>query len=256
VIPVVINLGPFPIYSFGLMMALGFFASWRMLAVVLQKSGEGDPLIAERIVFWAAIGGIVGARIFHVFSNLEQFFSEPLETIFSGAGFVWYGGFVGGTISVIILLYRQGLSIPKYADYIAPSLAVGYAVGRIGCHLSGDGDYGIQTNLPWAVSYSLGVVPTLPGELVHPTSVYETVLSICIAYVLVLLLLQTKRLQTGVVFFLYLALSSISRFLIEFIRREPVVLWNMTQAQIISIIFIVLSGIMLLFLNLSNAKNK
>lgn len=233
-IPVLFSIGPIPINAFGLMMVCAFFAAWRLLWLNLRRAGEPVEL-AEDMVMYAAIGGIAGARIDYLLSFPEEFMRDPLGAAFGGAGFVFYGGLIGGFLAVWIFLRIKGKPFLPYADLTCPVLALGYAVGRIGCHLSGDGDYGIPSNLPWAVSYSLGVVPTPPGVRVHPTPVYETLAAFAVTALLLSLLFRHSFKKPGQLFGLYFILSAICRFLVEFIRIEPVVAWGLTQAQLAAI---------------------
>ncbi len=244
-IPTIIALGPLAIHSFGLMLVLALVAGWRTLFLSLLAAGE-NPALAERMVFWAGIGGVGGARLLYLISFASEVAADPLGAIFGGAGFVFYGGLIGGTLAVYILLRRVKKPFWRYADLVAPALAVGYAVGRIGCQLSGDGDYGLPTALPWGFSYLHGVVPTAPGVLVHPTPIYETLSALVIAWIL--LELQRSRLanRTGYIFGTYLALSAIARYGVEMLRIEPVVYAGLTEAQLISIALVLLGSFLMI----------
>ncbi len=230
-LPELFRIGPFPVHSFGLMMVLAFMGAWYLLVQNLERKDLPREL-AERMIFWAAVGGIVGARVFYVLSFPSQFLADPISAVFSGAGFVFYGGLFGGAFAVWLLLKMEKLPFLPMSDLVAPSLALGYAIGRVGCQLSGDGDYGSESSLPWAMSYALGVVPTPPGVTVHPAPVYETFAALAITAILLSLLRRGKFVGGGALFGLYLALSSVSRFLVETIRIEPVVWGNLTQAQV------------------------
>lgn len=230
-IPVIIHLGPIPINSFGLLLVLALLAGWKRLEHDLAWAGE-DPQQAERMVFWAGVGGIVGARLAFVGSFPGALASDPLGTIFGGAGFVFYGGLLGGTLAVVYIIKRAGGSVARYSDLVVPTLAIGYAVGRIGCQLSGDGDYGVPSALPWAVSYAQGVIPTPPGLRVHPTPVYETLAALGIAFILSSALRQGRFKHAGQLAGLYLVLTSLERFVVEYWRIEPIVAAGLTQAQI------------------------
>lgn len=221
-----------PIYSFGFLILLCFVGSYALLANHLEASGLSRKL-GEDMVTWAGLGGVIGARLFSILSSPRYLVSDPISAIFSSAGFVFYGGLIFGMLSVYLLLRKEKLSFYRLTDVVAPALALGYAVGRIGCQLSGDGDYGIETKLPWATSYKYGVVPT--EVLVHPTPVYE---SLCA--VVILLLLTSKSVRKilshqGQLFGLYLMLSGVVRFMIEFIRIEDRYFWGLSQAQLISV---------------------
>lgn len=245
-VPLPFGLGPLPIHSFGLMMVLAFLAAWQRLFLSLKAAGE-DPAMAEQMVTWAAVGGIVGARLGYIVSYPKEFFEAPLQMAFGGAGFVFYGGLFGGAFAVWLFLKLRHRAFFPMSDIVAPCLAVGYAVGRIGCQLSGDGDYGRISALPWSMEYSLGVVPTLPGELHHPAPVYETFLALAITWLLISSWAQTKFSRTGQLFGLYLLLSACARFLVEIIRVEPRVYGELTQAQVVSIC-LCLIGILLIAL--------
>lgn len=241
-----------PLHSFGLMMVCAFLAAWRRLQISLVEVGEPGAL-AEEMVTWAAVGGIVGARFGYIISYPQAFFDAPLATLFGGAGFVFYGGFIGGAFGVWLLLRREGKDFVLFGDLAAPSLAVGYAVGRIGCQLSGDGDYGGPTQLPWGMQYVHGVIPTQPGVLHHPAPVYESLCALLIAFVLVSP--KTRRFLPGAgqLFGLYLLLSSAARFLVEYIRIEPRIFGPLTQAQIVAIVISTL-GLGLMYSKRNNVK--
>lgn len=229
-------------------MLLCFLGAYSLLAKYCINSGLTSKL-AEDMITWAGIGGVLGARIVSILSNPRLLMQDPIGTIFSSAGFVFYGGLIGGMLAVYLLLRKNNLSFYRMSDLVAPALSLGYAIGRIGCQLSGDGDYGIQTNQLWATSYKYGVVAT--ESLVHPTPVYESLYS-----VVILLILSSKfSLKSlpwqGQIFGLYLILSSISRFLVEFLRIEDRVYLDLSQAQVISIpLFII--GLYLLFIPSKN----
>ena len=243
-IPLPFGFSSLPIHSFGLSMVLAFLAAWKRLFLSLESAGE-DPALAERMVTWAAIGGLLGARICYLAAFPSQVIQDPMHAIFGGAGFVFYGGFFGGAFAVWILLRREGKSFLRFADLTAPCLAVGYAVGRVGCQLSGDGDYGKATDLPWAVGYRLGVVPTPEGVVVHPAPVYESLSALSIAVLLVFLTNRRSLPGRGQIFGLYLILSAVSRFLVEYIRIEPEVLGSLTQAQSWSIGLVIVGSLLI-----------
>jgi len=183
-------------------------------------------------VFAALLGGVVGARAYYVIQNYGQVEHNLLGSIFSGSGLVWYGGAIGGAIGVVAWMrWRDALELRVF-DMCATALALGYAIGRIGCQISGDGDYGIRSSLPWAMGYPHGTVPTPPGVRVQPTPIYETVSMCLLAYLLWCL---RDRVRPGVVFALYLVGSGLERFLVEFIRRNKEVLLGLTAPQVESV---------------------
>src|SRR5207245_241859 len=166
------------------------------------------------MIFASLLGGVIGARVYYLVQNYDRVKHDLLGSAFSGSGLVWYGGAIGGAIAVIAWMWwRRALDL-RMLDMTGIALALGYGIGRIGCQLSGDGDYGIRSSLPWAMGYPHGTVPTAPGVKVQPTPIYETLAMGLIAYALWRL---RDRVRPGVVFALYLLLSGLERFLVEFI---------------------------------------
>jgi phosphatidylglycerol---prolipoprotein diacylglyceryl transferase len=216
------------IKTFGVMFALGFLACGAVVARRLRELGKPVDWAYE-IVFAALLGGVVGARAYYVIQNYSEVKHDLIGSIFSGSGLVWYGGAIGGAIAVLVWMrWRQAFELRMF-DMCATALALGYAIGRIGCQVSGDGDYGIRSSLPWAMGYPHGTLPTPPGVRVQPTPIYETVTMCLLAYLLWRL---RDRVRPGVVFALYLVGSGLERFLVEFIRRNKEVLVGLTGPQI------------------------
>jgi phosphatidylglycerol:prolipoprotein diacylglycerol transferase len=224
-----IHLGPITLQTFGIMFALGFIAAG---AVVARRLGEwGKPTDwAFEMILAGAIGGLVGARVDFIIENYSSVKDDLLGNLFSGAGLVWYGGAIGGAIGVVLWARWRRMLNAALLDLAAVPLALGYAIGRIGCQLSGDGDYGKAWDGPWAMAYPHGTKPT--DTPAHPTPIYETLAMGLIAYALWRL---RDRYQTGILFALYLVLAGAERFLVEFIRRNDHVLLGLTQAQLISL---------------------
>ncbi|HEY6395615.1 MAG TPA: prolipoprotein diacylglyceryl transferase [Candidatus Binataceae bacterium] len=249
-IPVLFHIGPLTVYSYGLMMAVGFLAADFVIALECKRRGI-NPDYASSVVVWAAILGIVGSRVYDIFDNLSYYLADPKSMIFSGSGFVWYGGLFGGIFATWLVARRYKIPWLKTADMCAPALAVGQAFGRIGCHLSGDGDWGLPSNLPWAVSYTKAIVGWnsatvlklddhyrlvsgyFPGVRVHPAPLYETTL-----YFIVFAILWSLRKKVhpdGRLLYLYLMLGGLSRFIVEFVRINPRVFYGLSEAQLIAI---------------------
>ncbi len=231
------------IKTFGVMFALGFLACGAVVARRLRELGRPVDWAYE-IVFSALLGGVIGARGYYVIQNYGQVKHDLLGSIFSGSGLVWYGGAIGGAIGVIAWMHRRKVLELQMFDMCATALALGYAIGRIGCQVSGDGDYGIRSHLPWAMGYPHGTVPTPPGVTVQPTPIYETVAMCLVAYLLWHL---RDRVRPGAVFALYLVLSGLERFLVEFIRRNKEILLGLTAPQVESV-GLLLIGLVLLAL--------
>ncbi|MFQ6678048.1 MAG: prolipoprotein diacylglyceryl transferase [Fidelibacterota bacterium] len=259
-IPVLFELGPIKIYSFGFMLVVAFYTTYYLLQKDMKRLGY-DIKIASDIVFAAAVGGILGSKLYYLIENIGRVIDDPFGMIFSGAGLVFLGGLMGGTLGVTIVLQKNKLPWIKFADIVAPLLILGYAIGRVGCFLVGD-DYGIPTHVPWGISFENGLPPTTywvfqsyypwidladfePGLLtVHPTQLYEVIMGFIIFAFL--WNRRTKIVRAGSLFFTYFILAGIERFSIEFIRTNNHYMFNLTGAQIISVVMVIIGTIGLL----------
>jgi len=239
--PVLFHVFGVPIEAFWATVFLGFLAALFVARSELRRQGH-DGGAAFDLILWAYVGGFVGARLFMIVTAWDQFRLDPFELMFSGSGWVWQGGVMGGAIAVVLKARALGLPIGDVADLAGPCLAIGQAIGRVGCQLAGDGDYGIATDLPWGMSYPNGVVPTT--ETVHPTPVYEAAL-----YLLIFLGLWSQRARPhapGSVFGQYLLFTGVVRFAVEFVRRNPVVGLGLTVAQWVSLVSMAIGAALLL----------
>ncbi|MFT4034659.1 MAG: prolipoprotein diacylglyceryl transferase [Patulibacter sp.] len=229
-----IELGPLTIQTFGLSVAIAFLCAGAVLMRRFRELGW-DPDWAYEATAAALVGGIVGARLWWILSDWSAFTDDPAGRLFGGSGLTWYGGAIGGTLAVWAWTAWRRLPPWQHAAAAVPALALGYALGRIGCQISGDGDYGIPTDLPWAMSYANGVVPT--DQLVHPTPIYETV---AMGLVAVVLWQLRDRVASRVLVASYLIASGLERFVVEFWRRNPTVDGTLTIAQITALISVAL----------------
>jgi len=233
-----IDLFGLPIKTFGLFFALNF-AAWGLLAARRLKE-LGKPVDwAFEMVIAALVGGLIGARAYWL---VQQGTAPSVGDIFGGAGLTWYGGLIGGAIAVALWARRRDFLNLALLDFCGAGLALGYAIGRIGCQVSGDGDYGKPWDGPWAMGYPDGVVPTDPGVTVHPTPIYETLAMASLAVVLWSL---RDRVRPGVIAALYLFGAGLERFLVEFLRRNSEVVLSLTAAQIESVVLFVAGAIWL-----------
>jgi phosphatidylglycerol:prolipoprotein diacylglycerol transferase len=224
-----IELGPLTLQTFGICFAAAFLVSGGLVARRLKELGR-PPDWSYEIVFAALIGGLVGSRVDYVAQNWDKVSGDLLHNLFSGSGLVWFGGLVGGAVGVLLWARWRGFLGLALLDACAPALAAGYAVGRCGCQLSGDGDYGKPSHLPWAMPYPDGTVATTQD--VHPTPVYET---IAMGLVALLLWQLRDRFAPGVLFAIYLILAGVERLLVEIIRRNDSVIAGLTLPQLVSI---------------------
>jgi phosphatidylglycerol---prolipoprotein diacylglyceryl transferase len=233
-IPDNLHIGPIPIHLFGIFVALGFLAAgWAVREEFRRRGFEPDH--AWNVVVWGALGGLVGARLAAIFGAWNEFIASPMRFALGNGGLVWYGGLAGGALAVT--LYLRFASIPwlQGADALAPAIALGHAIGRIGCQVAGDGDWGTETELPWGMAYPHAVIgwDYPPGVRVHPAPIYEM-----IAYLAIFLVLWSRRRKPapdGRQFAIYLVLAGIARFLVEFVRLNPRVFLGLTRAQLISL---------------------
>jgi phosphatidylglycerol---prolipoprotein diacylglyceryl transferase len=224
-----VHLGPITLQTFGICFAGGFVSAGLVTARRLRELGKPVDWAYE-MVFASLVGGVVGARLDYLLQNWHKVSHDVIGNLFSGSGLVWYGGALGGAIGVLLWAWRRRWLSLQMLDTAALPLALGYAIGRVGCQVSGDGDYGIHSGLPWAMPYPHGTVPTTSH--VHPTPVYE---SLAIGLVTLLLWRLRDRFRPGVLFSLYLLLSGAERVLIEFIRRNSDVFAGLTLPQLVSI---------------------
>ncbi len=273
--PILIQIGPIPVYSYGFMMAVAFLVADYLLSKEFKRLKMNVNYANEMIVL-SVISGIVGAKILFLIENFSDFLKAPLEMAFSAGGLTWYGGFILAFLVLFLYAKRKKLLIFKVMDAVAPALALGYGIGRIGCHLAGDGDYGIPTNLPWGTIYANGTLkpsyalknyferfPDLAEKYnyyekaskiigedkfgyitefdtyikLHPTPIYEFLIMLMIF--LFLWYYRKKVKFSGQLFALYLIFASIERFFIEFIRLNPPLLLGLTEAQVISILLFI-----------------
>jgi prolipoprotein diacylglyceryl transferase len=245
-----IHLGPLSLPTFGLMVATGLLCA----AYILDADFKRRKLQADAfmIIGVAGLAGIVGAKLYHAFQDPSTWKIE----LFSRFGFAWFGGFLGGFTALVLLARSAKIPLLEFLDACSPAAAAGYAIGRIGCLLSGDGDYGIPTTLPWGMSFPNGFVPTTekcvelgwPANCrVHPTPLYEFFIWLAIAAFL--WHMGTKALRgpkaKGEIFANYLILTGAARFLIEFIRINPRSFFGLSNAQTASVASILFGAVLL-----------
>ena len=258
--PVLFEIGGLPITSFGVFMALSFLTAGWVLSAEMKRKGE-DPELAWDMVMWAAIGGILGGKLYYMGLHWQDTLADPWRALTSRSGLVWYGGFLAATAMILWQLARRKVSIPRAADAVAPAIALAYAVGRLGCFFVGD-DYGRPTDLPWAVAFPQGAPPSTAGNLrtmfgvdvpasipadavlaVHPTQLYEVGMSLIIFAIL--WRLRSRIAQAGMLFAVWLSLAGVERFVVELFRaKDDRFLGGLTVAQTISVA-LVLVGLVL-----------
>ena len=269
-IPILFEIGPIKIYSYGLMLGIAFLSGNYILAGELKKRSI-TPELASTITLLSVVFGLLGAKLLHLIENWNEFLADPL-TAFSPGGLTWYGGFVLGMGVIIWYVRKKHIPYRRFLDALGIALILAYGIGRVGCHLAGDGDYGSPTTLPWGVLYakgtakpttmlseyfqhnpeegarwhydSLRVIPAGRDALghsynkfdettpLHPTPLYELLLGI-IGF-MVLRKVAPRFTVDGQLFMLYLMLAALFRFSVEFLRLQPKILFGLSEAQLIA----------------------
>jgi len=244
--PVLLKIGPFTVYSLGVFWALGALAAGWIIRLELKRY-RCNPDLAATMVSAGVVGGLIGARLLLILEEWTHFIRSPWDFLWSGSGFSWYGGMLGGALAVTWIVRRNGIPWLKAADICGPASALGYGIGRIGCFLGGDGTWGKVTTVPWAMAFPKAIfgwvdpltgIPYPPGVRVHPTPIYELIQALIVFGIL--WPLRKKRYRDGTIFWLYLALGGSMRFAVEFLRVNPVVGLGMTEYQWISVVLVVL----------------
>jgi phosphatidylglycerol---prolipoprotein diacylglyceryl transferase len=252
-----LHVGPLQLPTFGLMVALALITA----AYVLQADFDRRGMNADAFTMITVAGllGILGAKLYHLLETPSEFFANPLPLLLSRYGFAWFGGFLGGFGALLVMRWRANLPLWEFLDACSPAASFGYAIGRIGCFLSGDGDYGRPTSLPWGMSFPNGVVPTTetcvqwgsPADCrVHPAPLYELLIWSAIGLLLWRLaarILKDPR-RAGEIFCYYLILTGVARFLVEMIRINPPWILGLSNAQVASAVSVIGGLILLVFL--------
>lgn len=228
--PIIAKIGPLYVYSYGLMVALGF-----ALAIFLAyKEAPRFNIKRDKIVDFGIVillGGLVGARLFYVLLNIKYFIAHPFEAVnITKGGLVWYGGFLIGILIGIIFVKKNKMSFWDGADLMAPFIALAQSIGRIGCFLNGC-CYGT----PAPKDYALGVIFPFEEILRHPTQIYES--AVLLLLFIILRKWQDVRHFKGEIFTGYAMLYSLSRFVVEFFRGDnPKIFVGLTIGQVLSVI--------------------
>ncbi len=280
-----LHFGPVEVPTFGLMVACAMLIAFYVLRADMARRNLApkDSTTAEMFVAVPSLVGIVGAKLYHVLETPRELFADPAGQLFSRYGLAWFGGLIAGLAAFVWLAKWKKIPLLEMFDAGSAAAALGYGIGRIGCLLSGDGDYGVPTSLPWSMSFPNGLVPTT--ERVHPTPIYELIAACAIAWALWRLgHLQILRgpfergvpgakaagyairvpisdrvfhraspdgvttllrwLRPGSVFAAYLLLTGSARFLVEFIRINPRTFFGMSNAQGASLLSMIAGAIL------------
>ncbi len=252
--PELFKIGPFTVYSYGLMLGIGFIIASGVLGRELRRRGM-DAGLGNSITLLAIVFGVAGSKLLYVIENWALFLRSP-GILWSPGGLTFYGGFFLATLAIWLYARKRKLSFAPICDAAAPALLLGYGVARIGCHLAGDGDYGMPTDLPWGAVYSNGTYPpsiafsgfpevvrqygvdgVVPDTIaLHPTPIYEFLLGLT-GFFLLMRMVKSPR-PAGMIFMFYLIWSGASRFFVEFLRLNPRVLFGLSEAQLIAALMV------------------
>ena len=249
--PVILEIGGFTITGYGVMVAIAFGVGAWLMSLQLERRGLNRNF-AWDVLGWTALGGIAGAKIYYLALHWQNVLANPLHELTNRAGLVWYGGLIGGVLAFLWYARRRGMPLLRTADAAAPALAASYALGRIGCFLVGE-NYGFPTDSWVGVAFPQGNPPTTAANLravgadipaavpdtavlaVHPTQLYEFGLSGLIF--VILWRLSGRVLPPGHLFALYLALASLERFAMEFVRaKDDRFVFGLTTSQVFTVV--------------------
>lgn len=229
--PELFRIGDFVISTFGVMMAIAFLTGSWITARRMEEEGL-DPDLAWSLLVWVMIGGILGSKLYFAVDVHLRTGVPFTQLLFARDGITWYGGLVMGIVVGAIGCRVHGVSIKKVMDCTAVAVAVGQALGRVGCFLVGD-DYGVPTDLPWGIAFPDGAPPTLVA--VHPTQLYEILWLLPVAA-----LLWRRRHRSPFLFGEYLVANGFGRIFIETLRVNPKVAFGLTEPQIVGAVLVVL----------------
>ncbi|GIV17811.1 MAG: prolipoprotein diacylglyceryl transferase [Armatimonadota bacterium] len=240
--PVLFHLGPLEVRSYGVMIVLGFaLAVWWSMRVAPRYRIDPEQILD--FVLLTALAGVIGARVVYVALDWHNFAQEPWRVLyFWEGGLSFHGAVIGGGLAVALLAQRKGIPFLQLADVLAPGVALAYSVGRIGCFLGGC-CYGVPTDLPWACSFQDPFRPHVHTPPSHPTQIYASLSNLLIFALLARM--QKPPHPAGKVFWAYITLYGVYRFLVEFWRvgaTSTVLALGLSDAQWISILMVLLGG--------------
>lgn len=234
--PELFHIGGFTMNSYGVMMALAFISAGIVAYWQFKKRGVRPDFIYPLLIA-TVIGGLLGAKIHYLILHPDAW---P-ERMLSGQGLVWYGGLFGAIAAVIVVTLVTKERLAAIMDAGGPAVAMGYVFGRLGCFMRGC-CYGVETDLPWGMSFPKGVPPTPEGVQVHPTQLYSSLASLVI-FALLVWVIGPRFKREGPLIFAYAVLAGIERFLVEFIRANQPIVGGLTQQQWIAIAMVVVGAI-------------
>ncbi|MGH3775964.1 MAG: prolipoprotein diacylglyceryl transferase [Pseudonocardiaceae bacterium] len=224
-----------PIGSYGVSKALAALAAAVLLTREFRRL-RWDPDVAATLVVFTTLFGFLGAKLYYLAEHLTRLTPDD----FGGSGFTWYGGFLAGLVTFLVIARRHRLRVPELAAISVAPLSVAYGIGRLGCLLAGDGTYGPPSDLPWAMAFPNGMVPTTVP--VHPTPLYEAIAAFAVAG---LLWSVRRRWRPSTVVGSFAVLTGTARFLVEFVRVNDEAVLGLTQPQLWSLALVAAGAVLL-----------
>ena len=233
-LPEICKIGFFTIYSYGLMLVLAFFVSTYLVSFQAKKE-QVDPEKIFNLCFYIFILGVIGARIFYLLSNINFYLHHPLEIIMlQHGGLSWFGGLIFGSVTAVIIIKKNKIDLLKTLDLLIPFIALGQAIGRIGCFLNG---------CCFGGASKFGIYFKTFNQVLIPTQLYSS-LSLVLIFI-ILRWMQEKKHLPGQIICSYLFLYSLKRFFIEFFRNDtPKMFYGLTLFQILSLAMFISSFLM------------
>jgi len=249
--PIIFQYKALTIGGYGIMLGLAFYTAFLLAEREFKLKGL-NPELAYKLLLAIIPSAIIGAKLFHIIDYFDEFLQDPFGMLISGSGLTVYGGYIAAILTSAFVIKKNKQSIPQVCDIAAAPVALGYAIGRLGCHVAGDGCYGIHAASSFlGFSYPNGLSPS--SEAVYPTPLFESLISFIIFAVL--MRLRKRDIPHGLLFSLYILLNGTARFFVEFIRVNPKATLGFTQAQVIAIFFF-LTGALGIFLAMRTRKNR
>lgn len=243
--PVLFDLAGLEVQSYGVSKALAALVAGWLIYRELGRRGR-DPELAYSLTLWGVVAGFAGAKLLYLAENAGSLMAHD----FGGSGFTWYGGLIGGAVAMLVIAHRHGLPARLLAGIVSAPLAFAYGTGRLGCLLAGDGTYGKPSDLPWAMSFPHGVVPT--DQRVQPTPLYEAL----VAFALGAVLWRVRdRISPTAQFATFVVVMGVMRFLVEFARINPTLAAGLSQPQLWSLALAVLGVALVLRDNSTAARS-